>query len=229
MLHFFYLLFIAIVFACGNSGNIGNKQESIDSRVFPDTIFNNQTNWPENIYNKIKGIENKFIKKNIRNFNCSDIAKYYFDNGTKINAEGLTQVDSNLCKQLFGSYRGEYCGSYLFSIGRPIHKFYPITVIKYFGVTETPLIMVLFTEGGQIVNTLEVANLYGEGGECLNSEFINDSTLILTYQWNSFGIDTVTNKDVWESEFLSKQVIITQKGEFIEKELKRWIQNQNQE
>jgi hypothetical protein len=169
-------------------------------------------------------MKDKFVKTDLRQYDCTYIESYFYDNGTKINTDGLVLVDNDLCKKLFGDYKNEFgklCGSYLFSIDRPVHKLFPITIIQGFGVVERPLVLVLFNENGEVVNSLEVADLYGEGGECLNSVYINDSTLVQSWELSEFGYDSISDKDIWETTYVKSEVTITSKGEFIDKELSR--------
>ena len=224
------LLYLIIFFlvSCGQPSSTNDQASSPQTDTF-GIVGNNSLKWADSIYSKFSNFEHSFIKRDLREYSCSDLEPYFYDSGTKIKTDELTQVDTILCKRLFGNHKNEYgdfCGSYFFSIDRPIHNFYPITVIQGFGVAERPIVMVLFNNNGQIVNTLEVADKYGESGGCLSSKFINDSTLIQDFEWPEYGEDSVSGKEIWETSYLTKQVTITSTGQLIEKELKRWTKTE---
>ncbi len=220
------LLIISLLIILLNACTSSEKQSIVKLQTTNENSSNN-LGWPPEVYNKIKGIEHLFIKNNVKNFDCADIEKYYYDNGTKVNTEGLTQVNDTLNKRLFGNYsndKGTFDRCYLFSIEKPINNFYPITVIQYFGVVERPIIMILYDNKGRIVNSIEVADFYGETGGCLKSKFINDTILIQNIRWDDYGLDTLTNQQIFESTFKEQEVTIKSNGEIIFKELKKWTE-----
>jgi hypothetical protein len=182
-------------------------------------------NWPAPVYHKFKDVESLFVKSDLGRYDCSYLEEYYTDNNTKLNTADLFQVNENVCKKIFGDYRNDYgafCSSYLYSIENPIQNFYPITVIQNFGVAERPIIMLLYNAKAEIAASFEVANLYGETGGCLSSYFINDSTLIQNFKWDDFGVDTLTQQDIYESAYMTQELTISKNGEVHTKELKRW-------
>ncbi len=104
----------------------------------------------------------------------------------------LFELDSVSYKKIFGNHKTEYSNfsnAYLYSIEKPKMGFYPITVIQMFGVAESPMMLVLFDKEGNYINAIEVADAYGEEGGCLNSYFVNDSTLVRQYEWNEYDED----------------------------------------
>ncbi len=179
---------------------------------------------PQVLKDRLGAHLHSFVETGLVSYECDIIDQYYEDYGTKLNTSGLVQIDSVSCVRLFNQYQnqfGGFCYSYFYSIDQPVNGFFPITVIQDFGVAERPLIMVLFNESGDIVNSIEVADSYGETGGCLSSQRINDSTLIQQGSYPDFGIDEVTGEDVWETEYVKTQITIRSTGEIIEEELER--------
>jgi hypothetical protein len=122
-----------------------------------------------------------------------------------------------MTKSLFGLHESKYgpfTYGYLYSIEKPFMNFYPITVIYYFGVDDRPVLLVLFDSIGQFVNSIEVANSYGEGGGCLSSRFINDSTILRDYEWNEYEPDSL-GYDQIGTAYSSEQLIIRKNGTYI--------------
>ena len=124
----------------------------------------------------------------------------------------MHELDAINSRKLFGNSKtgyGIYKNPYLYSIERPIMDFFPITVIQMFGVAERPLILVLYDEKGKYINAIEVADFYGETGGCLNSFFINDSTLIREYEWLE-----PDDKDEIATTYRKEKVIIHKNGTY---------------
>jgi hypothetical protein len=208
--------------ACGFSSEADESVLGIQNHHFKCT-----TDWAPGAYSKIKGIEHLFVRSDSKQFDCSELEEFFENNGLIVNTSALTEVDTALCSMLFGDYQndlGSLCGSFLFSVERKIHDFHPITVFQHFGVVDRPMVMVLCNSRGDIINTLEVANLYGEIGGCLSSEFINDSTLYQTFRWDEYGIDFLSNQEIWERLFLLRETTISSVGRILEKDLKSWLE-----
>jgi len=193
--------------------NTVKKTEKITDSI---ASLNNPTNKSKKFYDSypevLKKFENKYFKIGIGSFNCSDIKQFY-DNEGKLNTESLFKIDSIVSNKLFGNNKSEdygtYTGSYLYSLEKPILNFYPITVIRMFGVAESPILLVLFDKNGKYINSIEVAGIYGEIGGCMNSFFINDSTLVREYK--------LDNLDENENYYTTKdedKVIIHKNGTF---------------
>jgi hypothetical protein len=171
--------------------------------------------WPDKIFEKIKKYETSFIRQNLRSFDCSLLDPYFYDYG-KITTKGLTEIDSIAANTLFGNYVIDGLrldGGYFFSIERPIHNFYPITIIKGFGVEGIPLTMILFDENGTIVNTLDVMFMPLEGASgCMKSRFVNDSTLVQHSEFAYYaGTDSAGN-DLWNKSKSRREITIHSTG-----------------
>jgi hypothetical protein len=160
--------------------------EKVDSESWIDSF-------PENI----KKLKDSFTGNTSQSFSCGIINKYLVLHGTRerLETKDLVQIDSLTCNNLFGDHEslyGNFCSSYFYSIEKPFLGFYPVTVIQGFGVDERPLMLVLFDSNGKFINSIEVADSYGEAGGCLSSKFVNDSTLIRKFKWDELvGVDSL--------------------------------------
>jgi hypothetical protein len=116
---------------------------------------------------------------------------------------------------LFGNANSNlinFHNSFLYSIEKPFMHFFPITVIS-FGVVKRPLILVMFDSVGNYVNSIEVADSYGEEGGCLYSAFINDSVMTQMYSWDGIVEDSLGNNKR-ESIFRKQNVIFKEDGTY---------------
>ncbi len=173
---------------------------------------------------KFDKIEKYFIPEKLDSYDCSLIDKYFKKKNHELITK-LIKIDSINCEHIFGTYKndfGDFCSGYWLSYVNQIHNFYPITVIQYYGVVERPIVLVLFDRHGNVVNSLEVAGLYGETGGCLSSKYLNDTTLIRNFEWNEFGVDSITGEELWETEYSVQHATILSSGKIEMKEIKRW-------
>jgi len=189
----------------------------ISEEISLTPINKNYLNWIDGFPKNIKAYRDQFYTYDNGSFNCSIIDQFYSDFGTNLNTENLVPFDSVMTKNLFGCNESEYGPfkyGYLYSIEKPFMNFYPITVIYYFGVDDRPVLLVLFDSTGIYINSIEVANSYGEGGGCLSSRFINDSTLLRNYEWNEYEIDSLGNDQIGTA-YSSEHLIMKKDGTFI--------------
>lgn len=209
----------------GLNDTLEYKSDPFQNEHFPDAKpALSQAGLPQTLINKLGTYWDAFVEENLSDYDCESIDQYYEEYGTKLNTSHLAQIDSVTCGRLFGLYKnrhGYFCYCYFYSKDQPINGFYPITVIQQFGVVDRPLVMVLFDESGELRNSVEVANAYGELGGCLSSQRINDSTLIQELSIPEFWIDSVTGEDTWETEIVRTQITIHATGEISETELER--------
>ena len=228
VLNYWMLVLVLFLNGCGPNINEAEQKKMGDSNLLkvdvPEVDVSN--GWSNDAFEHIRKIEPLFPLKNHQDFHCSLFSEYRDGNGTKVNTSDLHQVDSSMCLQLFDNYSNDFgylCGGYLFSIEKSIHDFYPITLIQYFGSSESPLVMILFNSDGKVMNSLVVCSDYhGEG--CLNSSFKNDSTLIRTYEWSEITVGEENEEDIWETTYMMEEVIITSSGKLLTTELKRWTE-----
>jgi len=220
------VLLIFLLFASCHNRPGNNESIAIKKAVM---IENSQVvekvtdEWVNSFPNNIRKIKSQFKRMNVSKYNCSIIDEFYSDYGTKVDTKDLIQLDSITFSELFGSASKDledYCESYLYSIERPFLGLYPITLIKYFGVVERPLMLVLFDSNGKYLNSIEIADSYGETGGCLSSKFSNDSTMIQEFEWYDYGVDSIGN-DVWETTYQTQTVIFKRNGEFEIKNIAR--------
>ena len=216
-----FILFSIFLFSCNiRDGRNNSANQSINS----DQISNNQTNttlenpfdWIDSFPQKIKLLQKSFYRYGLNSYDCLLIDEFFYDSGTKVNMKDLVQIDTTLCHLLFENAISAHdiiCNSYLYSIEKPFMGFYPITVINPLGVTERPLILILFDANGNYVNSIEVADSYGESGGCLKSYFLNDSVLKQEKRWDKYDIDSLDN-DVFESSFKFQKVIFSRNGTY---------------
>lgn len=219
------LLFVLMVFLISCSSKTTNQTDNsvlVDDTLIEKKLTEENTNnesWFDNFPDNLKQLENSFVKKDIKSYNCQIINQYYtyFNARERLNTKGLVQIDSLTCKELFGDTESEYgnfCSSYFYSIEKPIMNFFPITLFQMFGVVERPLMLVLFDSNGKYINSIEVADSYGETGGCLSSEFINDSTLIRNFKWTDHaGIDSL-GRDIFETTTRKEMVIFDRTGNY---------------
>ena len=212
-------IFIIILFVTGcHSANKINPKE--DNSNEGSIVIEGTPNYIKELESKFENIEKFFPHKHLKKFDCSLLERY-----VNLNGYGLTKIDSLNCNNVFGSYQNEFGGfnhGYWFSFEGQIHDFYPITILQYIGVVERPLVMVLFDRHGDLINSFPVADFYGESGGCLSSEFLNDSTLVQSYEWHEIGYDAETNKDIKEIEYKTQHLTIMSSGEIEIKEIKTW-------
>ena len=213
------IVFSLALIACQSQVSNTNKnpEPSKPEKISAIQINEKQLDWIDEFPMNIKEIRDKFYAYDVGSFNCSIIDQFYSNFGTKLNSTKLTPIDSMMNNNLFGNYESDYgtlSSGYLYSIERPFMNFYPITVINYFGVVDRPVLLVLFNSNGQLVTSIEVANSYGEGGGCLSSSFVNDSTLLRNYEWNEYEIDSLGN-DHFEYDSSSELLIIKTNGTYL--------------
>lgn len=230
------IVLLVVVFSCNQKNDvIIQNEKAVDTKIKSiriDTTFATKNNKIESkvdnqektknivkdTYNSypetLTKLEDKYYKIDLGSFDCAEISQFYNYLG-KLDTKGLFEIDSITGKELFGdnnseSY-GSFSGSYLYSLEQPILSFYPITVIQWFGVVERPMMLVLFDKNGKYVNAIEVADAYGEEGGCLNSYFVNDSTLIRKYEWDNFDENY---EDIVSTEVSTERVVIHKDGSF---------------
>jgi hypothetical protein len=171
-----------------------------------------QLDWPKSAYAKFLKIDSLFKHSFLFGYECDFIAQYI--SGEKDRAQ-LAQVDSSICELLFGDLSEflKYRNYYLMSIEKPINRFYPITMASFNGVVDRPLQLLLFDSLGNFVNSLQVANAYGESGGCYWSKKYNDSTIMHENKVYEFGVDTTLKADIEETYFNYSKSIIHSNGE----------------
>ena len=181
----------------------------------------NQHDWIDSFPSKIKSLRDSFYHFELgRTFLCEFIDEFFFDNGRKVITNGLIPIDSTLCETLFGNVNTKQnidinilCCAFLYSIERPFMGFYPITTINPLGVVDRPLTLILFDANGNFLNSIEVANSYGEVGGCLESSFVNDSTMIQKFRWDEYNEDNLGNGGI-ESSYHTQKVIFKRNGTY---------------
>ncbi len=213
------LALFLVLLSCQSQVTKNDKvtKSGISEEISLTPLNKNAFNWINEFPENVKTYMDKFYTKDIGSFNCSIIDQFYSDYGTKLNTNNLVPFDSVMIKSLFGNNESEYgpfLYGYLYSIEKPFMDFYPITVIYYFGVDDRPVLLVLFDSNGLFVNSIEVANSYGEGGGCLSSRFINDSTLLREYEWNEYELDSLGNEQMGTA-YSSERLIIKKNGTYI--------------
>jgi hypothetical protein len=213
------LAIFLVLISCQSQVTKTNKDPEpvVTPEITLTPLNKNHLNWIDDFPKNIKAYRSQFYTYDVGSFNCSIIDQFYSDFGTKLNTKNLVPFDSVMTKSLFGLHESEYgpfTYGYLYSIEKPFMDFYPITVIYSFGVDDRPVLLVLFDSIGRFVNSIEVANSYGEGGGCLSSRFINDSTILRDYEWNEYELDSLGYNQVGTA-YSSEQLIIRKNGTFI--------------
>ena len=171
------------------------------TKVRIDETIENQYNWIDSFPEKIRLLRDSFYRYDLKkDFHCAFIDEFFYDMGTRVVTTELIPIDSTICKILFEndfSVLDTLGTPFLYSIERPFMSLYPITIINPNSVVERPLILVLFSHNGEYLNSIEVADSYGEGGGCLESRFINDSVMIQTFD-NGSIIGEFENENIGE-------------------------------
>ena len=219
---YIFILISVILLSCSEKSELSEKvseAKSIDSTEtnandLTTQIKEEQLSWLTNFPDNIKSIENLFDKKDLKRFNCNEVERFisYSESPTK---EILTEINSNINNVLFGDSSLNFEGFYLYSIQKPIQSFFPITIINTNGAAERPMLLILFDSTGKYVNAIEVADKYGQIGGCMNSRFINDSTLLMDYTWDNYDEDTLGNEN-WYTTTDKRKSIIHKSGKIEE-------------
>ena len=213
-------IFVIVLLLLFDSCNLKNRNEKYTNNIIvqvEEPAVKNQYAWIDSFPQKIKSLRDSFYCYDLgKNFRCALIDDFFSNFGTRVVTTGLTKIDSTLSKLFFENSISEndvLRSSYLYSIERPFMDFYPITVINPNPVVERPLTLILFDHNGKYLNSIEVADSYGETGGCLESSFINDSVMVQKFRWDEYDIDSLGN-DVFTSSFHTQKVVFNRNGTY---------------
>ena len=87
--------------------------------------------------------------------------------------------------------------------------------------------LVLFDSNGKYVNSVGIADSYGQAGGWTKSRFTSDSTLLQHFKYDYYGIDSLGN-DIYESTYRHGTVVIHTSGEITVEDIKNHGENDYQ-
>ena len=181
--------------------------------------------WPEAVQQKLAFLAPHFLKRDLKGFDCQEIDQFFYDWGTKVNTDELYELKDEEKERLLAGNQ-QLFGTYVYGTAVPVNGFYPLVLLD-FGVTENPLLLWLFDETGSFVHSIGVANAYGEGGGCMHSKRINDSTFLQYFSWDEVIIDPEgEEEDQFETTYMEQELIVHRDGRISETELKRWMKTE---
>ena len=194
------------------------SQDTIHQTYVPSDIIQQTADYPDIIKKHLAD----FHTFNLTTYSCSYIGTFSYNNDdhnythTNINElkvfESIDSIHYTKCKTICKAAEEEeeilnLNDYYLLSVEKPILGYFPITIFDYY-VSETPMFLILFDKKGKFINGIEVANIYGEGEPgCLNSYFVNDSTLVREYSWDELD----ENENVIENAFQRTEKLVLHK------------------
>ena len=197
------------------------SQDTIHQTYVPSYIIRQTADYPDIIKKHLAD----FHTFNLTTYSCSYIGTFSYNNDdhnythTNINElkffESIDSTHYTKCKTICKAAEEEEILNlndyYLLSVEKPILGYFPITIFDYH-VSETPMFLILFDKKGKFINGIEVANIYGEGEPgCLNSYFVNDSTLVREYSWDELD----ENENVIENASQrTEKLVIHKDGSF---------------
>ena len=214
--------FLILPISCNLKNRNDRNSNNIEITKVPieESVTKKRPDWIDAFPQKIKSLRDSFYNYDLRPNFSSELIDKFVNSGPRIITAGLTPIDSTIYKLLFEDAvskqnidKNIFCGAFLYSIERPFMGFYPITIINPMGVVERPITLIIFDTNGNLLNSIAVADSFGEGGGYLESSFINDSTIIQKFRWEEWGVDSLGNYET-ESSFRTQKVIFNHSGTY---------------